>query len=137
MVYSPISYSFALKQLRRQWAVLALAAAVLLAAGYWLLDAHWQPGAALLWAVLAAGPLTYQLALLFSDLQLNHHTGERQLLPSFGPGTWLSLLRLLCFGLMAGFLSLPRPIDWRTWMLFLLNLGAVTTDSTRKGNFDR
>lgn len=122
------SPSTALINLRRRWLVLSLLAAAVLAAGYWLLATQQGQTYAASWVALAAAVLLYQILIHLRDLRLNHRPGETQLLPTFGPGTWLSLLRLLCIGLLAGFLFQSRPSGWLSWAPFFLNLLANATD---------
>ncbi len=117
-----------LNQLRCRWLSFAALAGALVVAGGWLLAAQQGQAYALNWAALAAAVLLYQLLFHVRDLNLNHRPGENQLLPSLGPGTWLSLLRLLCIGLLAGFLFQSRPIGWLAWAPFFINLLANATD---------
>jgi CDP-diacylglycerol--glycerol-3-phosphate 3-phosphatidyltransferase len=128
MAPRPKEEHFALSALRSRWALLALTAAILLAAGFSLLTSSWRPETASSWAGLAAIALAYQLLFHYRDLALNHRPGKSRLLAAFGPGTQLSLLRLLCIGVLAGFLFQARPGGWLAWAPFCLNLLANSTD---------
>lgn len=68
------------------------------------------------------------MALLWFDLDLNKPPTKTRLLSRFGLGTWLSLLRLLCISLLAGFLFAPLPAGWLAWVPFALNLVCNFTD---------
>ena len=109
-----------LLSLRRRWGITASLFVLALGLGYQLLRAEWQPVFAWRWSVVAAGVLVYELGLLWRSLQDNRRLGETLLLPTFGAGNLLTLLRGLALGLLAGFLFLPWPSGWLGWLPALL-----------------
>jgi CDP-diacylglycerol--glycerol-3-phosphate 3-phosphatidyltransferase len=109
----------ALRSLRAQWALFLFLGAAALAAGAWLLAAHWLP--ALQWGGLAVAILAAQMTLLWSDLTLNRNKQGR-LSPSFGIGNWVSLLRLLLLSALAAFLAFPWPYGAAAWLPFVVCL---------------
>ncbi|HLE73713.1 MAG TPA: CDP-alcohol phosphatidyltransferase family protein [Anaerolineales bacterium] len=108
--------------LRARWALLLLFGLLVIIAGRGLLTVGWPAAAADSWALLATCVLVAQLAGLWFDLPRNFSGKKGKLLPGFGPGTWLSLLRMLALSLMAGFLWPPRPAGWLAWLPFWLYL---------------
>lgn len=116
----------ALFQLRARWALCLLFGLLAILTGRIFLAAGWPVGAADDWALLAVFVFFAQLALVWFDLPRNISNKSRRLLPRFGPGTWLSLLRLLALSMLAGFLWPPRPAALLSWfplaLYFLFNL---------------
>lgn len=101
--------------LRRHWLLLAIVFAACLLAGFRLLGAAWL--------LPAAGVGAWQLFVLYRHLPLNRRAGKAaRLRPGFGPGVWLSALRLVSLSLLAGFLALPRPGGQMAWLPFGLAL---------------
>jgi CDP-diacylglycerol--glycerol-3-phosphate 3-phosphatidyltransferase len=80
------------------------------------------------WIIMAAFVLAYELWLLWRGLKHNHRQGETALLPSFGPGNVLTLLRGLGIALLAGFLFSPRPSGGLAWAPALLYTLAAIAD---------
>ncbi len=117
-----------LTQLRRRWWGYAGLCSVLLALGYALLHSRWQTGYALRWAGLAAAVLAYQLGILWRGLPANHRAGETTLLPTFGAGNMLTMLRGVGIAFVAGFLFLPRPPGWLAWTPAILYALASIAD---------
>jgi CDP-diacylglycerol--glycerol-3-phosphate 3-phosphatidyltransferase len=74
------------------------------------------------WLFLATFSLLYQAIILYFDLDQNRAKNSGKLLPGFGLGTWLSLVRLLLLSLLAGFLVTPRYGNWLAWAQFTLYL---------------
>jgi CDP-diacylglycerol--glycerol-3-phosphate 3-phosphatidyltransferase len=117
-----------LASLRIRWAVLTFIAALLLASGYAVLQAGWQPDYALHWLFLAgAGTMALSWAL-WSVLPDNHREGEGELLPALGPGNLLTLWRGLLTAALVGFLFLPRPPGLLAWIPGGLYTAAATAD---------
>lgn len=116
------------KSLERRWAVYAFVAVLLLGLGYWFLRVHWSPAHALRWLTLAALLFAYLLWMLRSLLNHNHRQGEDLLLPTFGPGNALSLLRGALIVLIAGFLFSPRPTGVLAWLPAALYVLSDFTD---------
>jgi CDP-diacylglycerol--glycerol-3-phosphate 3-phosphatidyltransferase len=106
----------ALAALRRRWLLLVAGQLLALAAGYRLLNSA-------AWLLLAAAFAAWQLLVLYRDLPLNKAGAKSgRLPPDFGAGTWLSGLRLIALGLLAGLLALPRSIGELAWLPFALAL---------------
>lgn len=76
---------------------------------YLLLALTWHPVFARQWSVGAAGALLYLLGFTRMHLSLNRHPDEGAVLPRFGLGNVVTLIRGLCYGLLAGFIILPTP----------------------------
>jgi CDP-diacylglycerol--glycerol-3-phosphate 3-phosphatidyltransferase len=73
--------------------------------------------------------LAYSLWLCWTGLDRNRRPGEASLLPTFGPGNTVTLLRGLVMALLAGFLFLPRPMDgWLAWTPAILYTLLATLD---------
>lgn len=107
-----------LSSLRRQWTVVtAVWLSVWLAFYVWLRPAWPHSGR---WLVLSGVVLAYALWLLWRNLPGNHRAGETTLLPAFGPGNTLSLVRGLGIGLLAGFLFGPWPQGALAWVIVLI-----------------
>lgn len=105
----------ALDRLRREWLLLTAAGVLLVAAGFWLLRAHWGVSEAGRWALLAAAVLAYEAWTLRRGLADNHRPGEKSLLSGLGAANRLTLLRGAMLALMAGFLFAPWPGGWLAW----------------------
>jgi CDP-diacylglycerol--glycerol-3-phosphate 3-phosphatidyltransferase len=118
----------ALASLCRWWWLVAALYALSLLMGYGLLRAGWNPDYAGRWIGVTAGTLTYALWLLWRGLKDNHRHEEAALLPTFGAGNALTLLRGLAIGLLAGFLFSPRPPDGLVWIPALLYTLAIVAD---------
>lgn len=108
--------------LRARWALLLLLGVLVIIAGRALLYVGWPASAGDAWALLAIAVFLTQLSLLWFDLPQNTSLKSRRLLPGFGPGTWVSLLRVLALALLAGFLWPPRPEGWLAWVPLVLYL---------------
>jgi CDP-diacylglycerol--glycerol-3-phosphate 3-phosphatidyltransferase len=106
---------------RRWWGVVLLYAGSLWL-GYQLLRLTWPEALVQQWVIQAAVVLAYGLGVCRTGLAQNHRPGESSLLPTFGVGNTVSLLRGLVMGLLAGFVFLPRPMDgllaWMPAMLY-------------------
>jgi CDP-diacylglycerol--glycerol-3-phosphate 3-phosphatidyltransferase len=110
-----INPSSTLGNLRRQWAAFAVLSLSFLAGGYALLSLAWQPDLAACWLILPSAVMAYLLVVLWRNLDANHRPGESWLLPAFGWGNALTLLRGTLVAALAGFLFLPRPEGWLAW----------------------
>jgi CDP-diacylglycerol--glycerol-3-phosphate 3-phosphatidyltransferase len=118
----------ALRRLRRRWALTALAYAVALLGGYWLLAGAWTPELALWWLGFAGAAMVLELGILWWILPTNHPPSEAVLLPTFGYGTTLTLVCGLLLFLLAGFLFAPRPDGWLGWLPAVLYTTARVVD---------
>ncbi len=80
------------------------------------------------WLFLSGLGLGYGLWILWRSLPLNHRSGESLLLPTLGWGNYLSMLRSLIIGLLAGFLFSPTPGTSLAWLIALLYTVATVAD---------
>lgn len=80
------------------------------------------------WAGLAALALLYGLHIIWRNLDANHREGEREILPRLGWGNWLSIMRGLAIGCVAGFLFAPWPLGALGWLPVLLYTAADIAD---------
>jgi CDP-diacylglycerol--glycerol-3-phosphate 3-phosphatidyltransferase len=114
--------------LRRRWWIVAFFFTLTLWFGYELLRTNWHPTYAWRWIIVAVLVLTYELWLLWRGLKHNHRQGETTLLPAFGLGNALTLLRGLGIALLAGFLFSPWPSGGLAWAPALLYTLAAIAD---------
>lgn len=109
--------------LRRRWLLCAIGCLAALAGGYAILRG-WQESAATAWLLLAGLVAVFQLVSLWRLLPSNQRPTETAILPMFGAGTSLTLLRGLLIALLAGFLLFPRPpgaLGWLPAALYILS----------------
>jgi CDP-diacylglycerol--glycerol-3-phosphate 3-phosphatidyltransferase len=111
--------SMSIGKLRAQWGLFCGAAIAIILVFSWLTR---QETFSTLWMFVALFFLLYQTIILYFDLNLNRAGKSGKLLSGFGPGTWLSLIRLLLLSLLAGFLVTPRYENWLAWVPFTLYL---------------
>lgn len=107
-----------LSSLRRRSVIVALVWLTFWLAFYRFLLPIWPASGR--WLALSGIVLAYGLWILWRNLSANHRPGETELLPTFGPGNALTLLRGLCIGLLAGFLFGPWPMGALAWVIVLL-----------------
>jgi CDP-diacylglycerol--glycerol-3-phosphate 3-phosphatidyltransferase len=134
-----------LQQLHQRWAATALLWALLLVLGYRLLSVEWQVEYARQWLLQAGIGCIYLLAVLRGALVHNYRTGETRLLPVFGAGNAMTLLRGGLVAVLLGFMWQPWPEGWLAWLpatLYTLAcladfldgyLARVTNHATRMG----
>jgi CDP-diacylglycerol---glycerol-3-phosphate 3-phosphatidyltransferase len=71
-------------------------------------------------------------ALLFGYLWLhlndNHRQGDSDMLPSFGSGNSLTIIRGILLACLAGFLMIPRLPGWFVWIPGIIFLTAISAD---------
>ncbi|MEX2143497.1 MAG: CDP-alcohol phosphatidyltransferase family protein [Anaerolineales bacterium] len=108
--------------LRARWALFLLFGLIAIVAVWRLFSPGWPSPAGVAWAALAAAVFVAQIGILWSDLSMNVSIPDARLLPRFGPGTWLSLLRILALSMLVGFLWLPQPAGSLAWLPFALYL---------------
>lgn len=138
-------YKSPLQQLHLRWAATALLWALLLALGCRMLAVEWQVTHARQWLLQAGIGCIYLLVLLRGALDYNYRTGESHLLPVFGAGNVMTLLRGGLIAALLGFLLQPWPEGWLAWLpaaLYTLAcladfldgyLARVTNHATRMG----
>lgn len=132
--YSVAQIPSATVKLRIRWGIFAGSVLVCLLLGYQIAKSVWyQPVVPFRWAVLSALAYVYLLVGLWRNLDKNHRPGEIDLLPTFGWGNTLSLVRGVLMMALVGFLFQPRPgagslNDWRSWVPGLLYTLAALPD---------
>lgn len=114
--------------LRKQWMLVTVMSAAALLTGFVLLFATWQPAYALRWLLLALTGCAYLLGFLRANLHKNHRAGEEHVLPSFGAGTALTILRGILVAFLFGFITSPRPDGWLAWLPAILYTVAAIID---------
>ena len=118
----------ALASLRLRWVGLAIALTLMVATGFGWLFTAWQPVYAFRWSALAAGVSIYLLSILWQGLPYNYRFDEKRLLPYFGPGNALTLVRGILLAALAGFLFSPLPPRELAWLPGLIYTLAATAD---------
>lgn len=117
-----------LRILRLRWLSLAVLAGMFLAGVFYMLFQVWLPEMAWRWLLLAIVPSAYLLAITWQGLRLNTRIGEPALLPDLGPGNELTFVRGMLTAALAGFLFLPLPPGWLSWLPGLLYTSAALAD---------
>lgn len=112
--------------LRRRWLVTAVIWYAVLGLGYWLLSSVWPHAGR--WAMIAGLVMVYGLWVLRDGLPQNHRADETAVLPAFGWGNSLTLMRGLAISLVAGFLLSPWPEGALAWLPMLLYTTADVAD---------
>jgi CDP-diacylglycerol--glycerol-3-phosphate 3-phosphatidyltransferase len=119
----------ALKILRQKWFLVAIFGWVLWLNFYLWLLTWWQEPYPLRWLLISAGAMGYLLWVLWRGLPDNHRQDEIELLPSFGLGNLLSIVRGYVMILFCGFLFSPWPDQgWTAWLPGLLYTLAALPD---------
>jgi CDP-diacylglycerol---glycerol-3-phosphate 3-phosphatidyltransferase len=133
------------KQILWRWRIVCGICILFLACGYAFLRQVWDASSAVRWLFLTTPGIVYLLIVLRRNLLANHRVGELDLLPTFGWGNNLTILRGILLAGLTGFLFSPRPggsIAWLPGILFTLANAAdyldgfaarVTNRSTRLG----
>jgi CDP-diacylglycerol--glycerol-3-phosphate 3-phosphatidyltransferase len=114
--------------LRLRWAAFCLTCVLSLGGGVALLQASWGSAQAFRWLVPSTLVIVYLLWVLWRGLPHNHRQGESLLLPAFGAGNHLTLLRGVLVAALVGFLFLPVPGGWLAWLPGVLYTLACITD---------
>jgi CDP-diacylglycerol---glycerol-3-phosphate 3-phosphatidyltransferase len=117
-----------LGSLKKRWAAFSLTGSLILIGAFaWLYVAWEQPGAQR-WLLASAFFFFYLSLLLWRGLVYNHRAGETHLLPTFGAGNQLTLLRGFLLAMLAGFLLMPRPAGLLGWLPGLLMSAIAAAD---------
>lgn len=95
---------------------------------YFWLRQVWHIEAANRWLLITLLPLLYCLWVAWRGLGENRRVGETAVLPNFGWGNRLTLLRGLAISMVAGFLFSPWPVGWLAWLPMLLYTAADVAD---------
>lgn len=120
-------HNFSMRLVKR-WFWLVIFVSLALGGGYLLLRIWWLPQFANRWLGLAAIFSAMLLVTVWRVLPQNHRPGERTVLPHFGPGNHLTILRGVMIAFLAGFLLSPRPTGWLAWLPGLLYIAAALLD---------
>jgi len=80
------------------------------------------------WLGQTAVFLIYTLATIWKHLPENHRMGDVNILPTFGLGNQLTILRGLLISMLAGFLLIPWMAGWLAWIPALLYTTASVAD---------
>jgi len=118
----------ALSSLQRRWAITATLSALFLLYGYILLQGNWQPSFTRQWLIQASLGLLYLLWVLWRGLRYNYRVEENHLLPDFGFGNSMTILRGVLIACLLGFLFLPWPPGRIAWLPAGLYTLAVLAD---------
>lgn len=110
----------ALFSLHKRWFLLSILQILLLTTGFLVLQTWWADKYALSWLGLATISSLVFLGILWRSLGFNFRPGEDELLPKFGPGNLLTIMRGLFLALLIGFLLSPWPSGWLAWIPGLL-----------------
>jgi CDP-diacylglycerol--glycerol-3-phosphate 3-phosphatidyltransferase len=124
-----ISNQQVLKTLRLKWGFAGACGLFVWLISFTWLRTWWEPPYTLRWLLMSGLALGYLLYSLWGGLTDNHRPGEKNLLPTFGLGNRLSILRGFIMALFIGFLFSPWPgPGWEAWLPGLLYTLAVLPD---------
>ena len=104
------------KSLLKRWNAVCALCVLFVASGYTLLRLEWGESSAFRWLLLSTIGISYLLIVLRRNLKANHRIGEAGLLPAFGWGNGLTILRGILVAGLAGFLFSPRLEGWVVWL---------------------
>ena len=116
-----------LATLRRQWWGITAVWSISWFIGWGWLRLEW-PQYANRWALISALALVYGLWIVWRNLDANHREDNDEILSTLGWGNWLSLMRGLAIGCVAGFLFSPWPLGPLGWIPVLLYTAADIAD---------
>jgi len=114
--------------LRKKWLGLVILQIMLVAAGSFLLVTGWEYQAAFQWLGFAVFSSVLYFWYLWRGLELNSPPGGTKILPDFGPGNLLTILRGMLLMLLTGFLFFPRPQGWLAFLPGFLYAFAALAD---------
>ena len=127
-VSSTINSNNELSILRKKWIGLVILQILLVAAVTPLLVAWWENQAVMRWLGLAGISSLVYFAALWRRLEFNHPPAASKILPDFGPGNLLTILRGMLLMILAGFLFSPWPQGWLAYIPGLLYISAALAD---------
>jgi CDP-diacylglycerol---glycerol-3-phosphate 3-phosphatidyltransferase len=117
-----------LLRLKKRWAAFTFIGMVTLVSSALLLHTLWESKFALRWLAISVTGMFYLTGILWRNLDQNHRPGENYLLPVFGPGNSLTLLRGVLLAGLAGFIFLPPPEKLLAWSPAIIYTLAITAD---------
>lgn len=116
------------QDLRLRWAATGLAGALVLFGAWTQLAGAWDTGSSERWLLQSGLVWLYLWIVLLRALPRNRLADSGPILASWGPGTWLSLLRALAISGLAGFLLQPRPAGALAWLPMILYTSSDVAD---------
>ena len=114
--------------LHKRWLIFTLSSILALGGIFVLLFNTWEPHNSIRWLITSSIGLSVLLWVLWQNLDQNYRPGEVSLLPTFGPGNSLTLLRGTLLAILAGFLFLPQPENILAWSPAFIFTLAITAD---------
>lgn len=117
-------HSNPLVNLRMRWAAYALLSMLAIALIYRLIASIQDSAYARQWLLVATAVIFYQLFSLWRFLPQNHRQNEHQVLPRFGPGNLMTMIRGTLIAMLSGFLllaKLPGLWGWLPAALYILS----------------
>jgi CDP-diacylglycerol---glycerol-3-phosphate 3-phosphatidyltransferase len=114
--------------LHKRWLIFTLTSILALGGIFVLLFNAWEPHNSIRWLITSSIGLSVLLWVLWQNLDQNYRPGEVSLLPTFGPGNSLTLLRGTLLAMLAGFLFLPQPENILTWSPAIIFTLAIAAD---------
>ena len=114
--------------LRKKWLGLVILQIMLVAASSFLLVTGWEYQAAFKWLGLTSFSSVLYFWYIWRGIELNSHPGDAKILPDFGPGNLLTILRGMLLMLLTGFLFSPRPQGWLAFLPGFLYAFAALAD---------
>jgi CDP-diacylglycerol---glycerol-3-phosphate 3-phosphatidyltransferase len=114
--------------LRKRWLIFTAASTLALGGVFVLLLNTWEPHYSIRWLLTASTGMSALVWVLWHNLDQNIRPGEVTLLPTFGPGNSLTLLRGTLLAILAGFLFLPQPENLLAWSPAIIFTLAIAAD---------
>ena len=126
---NPPDETRSLSALRREWVVMALAAALLLAGGWRVLHAGWGAAYALRWLAAALVVSAYGFFHLWRHLGENRRKEPGSpLFADLGVANRLTFARAIFNAMLVGFLLGPWPWGWLAWIPAVLYIASSLMD---------
>jgi CDP-diacylglycerol--glycerol-3-phosphate 3-phosphatidyltransferase len=111
-----------------RWFGIVILVGILLGSIYIWMQSWWIPQYANRWLGIAALSSAALLVMVWHGLSYNYRPGERIILPNFGAGNQLTILRGVMIAFLAGFLFSPRPTGWLAWLPGVIYIIAALLD---------
>ena len=128
MTTNPNKQHDSLFLLKRRWLWLVALYLLAIFGVYWLIQRGYPNIYANQWLVQTAVIAAYCLWIVWHHLPENHRAEETAVLPTFGWGNRLTILRGLLMSMMAGFLFIQWPGGWLAWLPAILYTIADAAD---------
>jgi CDP-diacylglycerol--glycerol-3-phosphate 3-phosphatidyltransferase len=112
----------------KRWLGLVFLTTIFLGMVHLWLRVWWTPQYANRWLGLAAAFSAVLMVMVWHNLSNNYRPGERKILPNFGAGNQLTILRGVMIAFLAGFLFSPWPPGWLGWLPGLIYILAALLD---------